>query len=173
MKKLFISYYKGEEEEIMLLAEELKLRGIFPWIDKQGGYYLGDSAPEKARYAIRQECYGMLFYATPRAFKRPFITNVELPEAIYLLEQSPGFILFAVPRYMDFKELSEMSIKILGTDLSTYHTQQIKNEDSKEQGLTINQFRNLADLVLRQKIKAHSKDKIDEIFNFQFSTREF
>ena len=58
MKKLFLCHYSGEAEEISLLAEELMLRGIIPWVDKYGGYYLGDSSPEVARRAIREDCFG-------------------------------------------------------------------------------------------------------------------
>jgi len=117
MKKLFLCHYSGDIEEIRLLAKELMLRGIVPWVDKNGGYFIGDSSPEVARLAIREECFGLLFYATPKAFDRPFITQVELPEAIHMREKSPEFILVAVPRGMDFSELSAKSVKTLGIDL--------------------------------------------------------
>ena len=172
MKKLFLCHYSGDAEEINLLAEELKLRGIIPWVDKQGGYYLGDSAPEAARRAIRDDCFGLLFYATPKAFERPFILNVEIPEAILVSEQNPEFILIAVPRGMDFNKLSEKSIKTFGVDLGTYHTQKIVPEDDGEQRSLINQLQNLANLILQKQLKAQSRIRTDGIFNLQFSTRE-
>lgn len=172
MKKLFLCHYNGDAKEISLLAEELMLRGIVPWVDKYGGYYFGDSSPEAARRAIREDCFGLLFYATPNAFKRPFITSVELPEAIRVREQSPDFILAAVPREIDFSQLSEKSIKTLGVDLGTYHTQQIKSEDGAEQCSLLNQFRSLAVLILRQQLYTQSRKRIERTFNLQFSTRE-
>jgi hypothetical protein len=172
MKKLFLCHYNGDAGEINLLAEELMLRGIVPWIDKCGGYYLGDSSPEAARRAIRDDCFGLLFYATPQAFERPFITNVELPEAICAMEQNPCFIIAAVPRGMNFNELSTKSVKTVGIDLGKFHTQQINTEDGTEQSSLINQFRNLAVLILRQQLDTQSRKCPKEIFSFQFSTRE-
>lgn len=172
MKKLFICHYSGDAEEISLLAEELMLRGIIPWVDKYGGYFLGDSSPEAARRAIREDCFGLLFYATPKAFDRPFITNVELPEAINMLEKDANFILAAVPRGMNFRDLSEKSMKTLGVDLGKYHTQQIKSEDGTEQLSLINQFRSLTALILRQQLYTQSRKRSEGTFKLQFSTRE-
>ena len=148
------------------------LRGIIPWVDKNGGYLIGDSSPEAARLAINEECFGLLFYATPKAFNRPFITQVELPEAIHMREQNSEFIIFAVPRDMNFNELTEKSVKTLGIDLGTYHTQQIKPKDGAEEFSLISQFQNLANLILRQQLDMQSRKRPEEIFSFQFSTRE-
>jgi len=172
MKKLFLCHYSGDIEEIRLLAKELMLRGIVPWVDKNGGYFIGDSSPEVARLAIREECFGLLFYATPKAFDRPFITQVELPEAIHMREKSPEFILVAVPRGMDFSELSAKSVKTLGIDLGTYHTQQIKSVDGAGEFSLINQFHSLAILILHQQLDAQSRKRPEGILSLQFSTRE-
>ncbi len=125
MKKLFICHYSGDAAEVYALAQELRLRGVIPWVDKQGGFLIGDSSPDEARRAIQEDCFGLLLYATPEVFERPFIRDVEVPAGIQAVERSKDFVLFAVPRRLSFSDLSKQSLNYFGMDLSKYHTQGI------------------------------------------------
>lgn len=104
------------------LANELRLRGVVPWIDRDGGFDLGDETQEKARQAIRDDSFGLLLYATQHVFDRPFIRWVEIDEAKRMKESNPGFILVAIPRGIDFPQLQELSKDKLGIDLSGFYT---------------------------------------------------
>ena len=78
MQQLFLCHYRGDAHEVVQLATILRLYGIRPWLDSQGGFLIGDSFVGEAKRVIQQDCFGMVFYATPEAFERPFIRRVEL-----------------------------------------------------------------------------------------------
>lgn len=121
MKKLFLSYYSGSAEELVCLAAELRLRGIVPWVDKQGGLLVGDDAEATARRAIREECFGLALYATDEAFRRPFIRDVEMDEATKARAADPSFLLFAIARGIAFEQVRRCGEAEFGVDLSRYH----------------------------------------------------
>ncbi len=110
MEKLFLCHYGGDAAEVRELAEELRLRGVAPWVDKEGGFSIGDENAGEAERAIGEDCFGLLFYATPEAFGRDFISQIEINKAMRRKEEGPSFVLFAVPRGIDFGELSAKSV---------------------------------------------------------------
>jgi hypothetical protein len=128
LKKLFLCHYCGDATEVRELALELRLHGILPWVDKQGGFSIADDCAAEARRAISEDCFGLLIYATERVFERPFIREVEMDQAIKAHESDLSFALFAVPRGISFKTLTERSQQHFGIDLSRFHTVDIPDD---------------------------------------------
>jgi hypothetical protein len=122
LKKFFLSHYNRNADEVQVLAEALRLHGIVPWVDKDGGFHVGDHSAAEARRAIHEDCFGLLFYATRPAFTRKFIRDVEIDEALQIKQSDPAFVLVAVPRRLTFQSLSDLSQKHFGQDLSLFHT---------------------------------------------------
>ena len=122
LKRLLLAHYHGDADEIAQLARMLRLHGIVPWVDKDGGFAVADDAELEARRAIREDCFGLLLYASANAFARPFIRDVEINEARKTRYADPNFALFAVPRRIDFTDLRQLSTQSFGFDLSQYHT---------------------------------------------------
>lgn len=121
LKKFFLCYHSAVAGEISEFATQLRLRGLVPWVDKQGGFNVGDDASQEAKRAILEDCSGFLFYATTAAFNSSFIRMVEIPSAIEAKRKDPNFTLFAVPRRLTFEQLKELSVRNFGQDLSAYH----------------------------------------------------
>lgn len=166
LKRLFLAHFNGDAQEIALLARMLRLHGVVPWVDKDGGFALADDAELEARRAIREDCFGLLLYASTNAFKRPFIRDVELDEARNAHRANPDFALFAVPRRIGFTDLRELSIQSFGFDISRYHALAVpENSDLNDAFAQI--ALHVIDRVFRRKV---SNDQ--ERLSLQFSTRE-
>lgn len=171
MKRLFLSHYNGDAGEVRGLATELRLRGVTPWVDKDGGFAVGDDSPGEARRAIREECFGLLLYATETVFTRPFIRDVEVPEARAALLSDPTYLLFAVPKGMDFAELHERSVRDFGFDLSASHAISIPAGVSGDALRTAHE--RVADEALERVLRGRRRRGDDGArFSLQFSTRE-
>ena len=99
--RLFICYFNKDFQEVLLLTDLLKLRGIPVWIDKKGGFSLGNPSPKIARKCLNEDCFGILFYATSDAFSRPFIQKVEIDEALKVKKNNPDFLIIPIPRGID------------------------------------------------------------------------
>src|SRR5688500_7789939 len=108
MKQLFLCHHREQAAEVEQLADALRLYGIKPWLDSQGGFQLGDSFTAEAKRVIRDACFGLLFYATPTTFERPFIRKIELNEAVQRRERDPNFVIITVLRCMTVLELGEL-----------------------------------------------------------------
>ena len=175
MKKIFICYYSGNRPEVNALVEELRIRGIEPWIDYDKGFRAGDATPSEARRALREDCFGLLFYATPEAFERDFIRKIELDQAIRLKEENKDFFLLAVPRRMSFSELAQLSLKTLGMDLSLFHSHPILDTDAE--GINPRplrpQFVEVANMILAKVLGRASQTKnATDFLSIHFNTRE-
>lgn len=134
MKKLFLAHYSGNAHELWELATELRLRGIVPWVDKAGGFAVADESEAAARHAIREDCFGLLLYATASVFDRPFIRDVEVNEALKVRQQDANFALFALPRGISYAELKTESQRSFNFDLGRYHTVSIPDGTDLQQG---------------------------------------
>jgi len=121
LKKLFVSYHSGSADEIAHLTSALRMRGIAPWVDKEGGFSVADECEAEARRAIREDCFGFVLYATENAFTRPFIRDVEMDEAAEVRSRDPHYLLFAIARGLDFGEVQRRSRAAFGLDLARYH----------------------------------------------------
>ena len=163
---MFLAHYNEDESELRELATELRLHGILPWVDKQGGFALGDILESEARRAIREDCFGLLLYATDQAFDRPFIRDIELDEAIKMSEKNVPFLLIAVPRGIDFSRLQERSLRSFGADLSKFHTVPIADDSLVQEA-----YSKIASEVLR-KVLHNSRFRHATSISLQYSTRE-
>ena len=166
LKRLFLSHYSGDVDEVSELATELRLRGIIPWVDRDGGFSIGDELETEARRAIREDCFGLLLYATNRVFDRPFIRNVEIAEAKRVRESNSNFVLFAVPRGIGFDQLERRSLEGYGVDLSAFHSIGINQTDGIGASLA-----NVAYAVLERFLSRPAGPGPSRI-SLQYSTRE-
>lgn len=167
VKKLFLAHYSGDAGEVRRLAAALRLRGIIPWVDKEGGFLIADDSETAARRAIREECFGLLLYATRDVFSRPFIRDVEIDEAYKVYQSDPSFSLFAVPRKIGFADLAEHSQKNFGFDLASFHTVSIGDNAD----LT-NLLGKVATEVLHKRLRDSATIAHSDHVSLQFSTRE-
>jgi hypothetical protein len=172
LEKLFLCHYSGDVTEVVTLAEELRLRGVAPWVDKQGGFSVGDENAGEAERAIGEDCFGLLFYATPEAFGRVFIRQIEINKALRRKEEDPSFVLFAVPRRIGFGELSERSIAVFGTDLAVYASQEIKGPGGEDESALRLQLGAVAAGVLDKVLARACEGGVADTLQMQFSTRE-
>ena len=172
LEELFLCHSSGDAPEIRVLAEELRLRGVAPWVDKDGGFQVGDQNADEAERAIDEDCFGLLFYATPEAFFSDFIRQVEVRRAARRKEEDSSFVLFAVPRHMSFGELSERSIETFGIDLAAYSSRAIDVADGEAGKPLRERLGVVADEVLDKVIRRAREKGITSVLQMQFSTRE-
>lgn len=165
-KRLFLAHYSGDAEEVRELAIELRLHGIVPWIDKEGGFAIADDCEAEARRAIREDCFGLLLYGTRDAFARPFIRKVEVDEALKVCHADPEFALFVVPRGIGFKEVRKLSRRCFGTDLAAYHTVPIDG-DAHVEGARAKIASDVLERLLRR-----AAPQPGGTVSLQFSTRD-
>jgi hypothetical protein len=111
----------------------------------------------------------LLFYATPEAFSRDFIRQVEIQKAIRCKAEDPSFVLFALPRRMGFGDLSRKSLETFGTDLASYASQEIKGGDTQYLGP---QFCTVARDVLDKVLSTTREQTEGSVLQMQLSTRE-
>jgi len=137
-----------------------------PWVDKDGGFSIGDECESEARRAISQDCFGLLLYATAEAFARPFIRNIEIDEARKVQAQNPAFALFAVPRRLTFSQLAQLSGDGFGFDLSRYHTISIPESTNLEDALAG------AAMHVVERVLRHAAARGRERLSLQYSSRE-
>ena len=166
MKVLFLSHYHKDVEEVRQLATELRLHGIVPWIDKDGGFNLGDNNEDKARRVIQEESFGLILYATGNVFDSPFINRVEIQAAKSMKKQDPQFLLVAIPRSIDFADLEKLSTKHFHFNLSDFHSIEIpRGIDIKPKFGEIS--RHILSCILKKSIH-----QINGRFSMQVCTRE-
>jgi hypothetical protein len=180
IKKLFLAHHSRYAAEVYYLATELQLRGIAPWMDKRGGFQVADESEAEARRAIREDCFGLLLYASRSAFRRWFITNVEVATALKVrieAEQQGGtFDAFAVPRGITFSTLKRLSEETYGEDLTKFHSVGIPRKAGLSSAQDMRLFaakceqiaREVAGKVLRRAARVNGKGAL----SLQFSTRE-
>jgi SMODS-associated and fused to various effectors sensor domain len=172
--KLFLCHHSKYADEINVLADELRMRGIVPWVDKEGGFSIADQNIDEARRAIREDCFGLLFYATRSAFGRDFITKVELPTALQCHDSDSSYVFAVVPRGISFSELSQLSIEHFGRDFAGFHSHGIPDlsglpsPDLELQG----HCRAVSTEVLEKRLKGMGAQHTGHVFELQFSTRD-
>lgn len=123
VNRVFISYQHKDSRFAHLMAEELQLRGIIPWVDKKpGGFAAGDESEATARRVIAEEVSGFVLVLTEHTWESDFIKRIEVPEAIYRKRRDPSFWLCVVsPDY----RMSCVSAKMLekwNIDLAKFHS---------------------------------------------------
>lgn len=166
INRLYLAHHHSAASEVHMLAEQLRLHGIVPWVDKSGGFKIADHSPTEARRAISEDCFGLLLYATEAAFDSGFIRNIEIDEALRRHRQDPNFMLFTVPRNMSFSDLRSLSMSRFGFDLSPFHTVAIPQGADIEES-----FRRVANGVV-ERLLLRARDAGASFLSLQFSTRE-
>jgi hypothetical protein len=141
-------------------------------VDKDGEFKLGDESAGEADRAIIEDCFGLLFYATPKAFGSDFVRQVEIRRALRRKEGDPLFVLFAVPRRMGFGELSKRSIEAFGVDLAAYSSRALELPDGEAGAALREQLCAVADEVLDKVLVLAGKTALGGALRMQFSTRE-
>lgn len=164
ISKLFMSHYNGYAAEVGELVTELRLRGVVPWVDKDGGFTVGDHSEVEARRAIREDCFGLALYASSEVFERPFIRDVEMDEAKRTLIRSDDFIVFALPRSLSFEELARRSVESFALDLSPYHTHKVSEGD-------LDSFCTIAAEIVTRVLRRAAQASPTTL-HLQYSTRE-
>ena len=172
LAQIFLCHAGEDAQEIRSLAAELKLRGVVPWVDKDGGFKVGDESTGEAERAIDEDCFGLLFYATPEAFGSDFIRQVEIRRALRRKEEDPSFALFAVPRRMGFGELSKRSIETFGVDLAAYSSRALEGTDGGDDHALRERLGVVADEVLDKVLVLAGETDLGGTLRMQFSTRE-
>ena len=172
---LFLCHSSGFAHEIGALAQELRLRGIPPWVDRDGGFGFGGNCQTEARRVISDpgETFGLLLYATPGVFDRPFISNIELPSAIARKDGDDSYMLTAVTRKLSRGDFSSESQKHLGIDLNKYHGASIATQDDEKiNDLPLRpQLRKVALGILQQRLPAILKSDA-LLVGINFCTRD-
>jgi hypothetical protein len=166
LRRLFLAHYSGDASEVSGLAAALRLRGVVPWVDKDGGFSIADECESEARRAISHDCFGLLLYATAEAFTRPFIRNIEINEARKVQAHDPAFALFAIPRRLTFSQLAQLSVDSFGFDLSKYHTISIPESANLEDTHAS------AAMYVVERVLRHAAARGRERLSLQFSSRE-
>jgi hypothetical protein len=172
LKEIFLCHAGEDAPEIRVLAEELRLRGVAPWVDKEGGFKVGDESASEAERAIDEDCFGLLFYASPKAFGSAFIRQVEVRRALRRKDREPSFVVFAVPRRMGFRQLSERSIEEFGLDLAAYSSRALESADGENAEELRPWLAAVADEVLDKVLVLADEADIGGELQMQFSTRE-
>ena len=168
--KLFLCHHRDEAAVVSRLARKLRLRGVVPWVDQEGGFSLGDGNAAEARRAIREDCRGLLLYATPGALERPFIRDVELDAAVRAKASDDRFVLVAVPCGIGFDELATLSMATIGSDLSQYASIRLEPAELGR-GLDL-QLEEVSRRVLSRVVADAAAEETPTAFAMQFSTRE-
>lgn len=172
LKGIFLCHAGEDAQEIRMLAEELRLRGVVPWVDKQGGFKVGDESAGEAERAIDEDCFGLLLYSTPNAFGSDFIRQVEVRRALRLRERDPSFIVFAVPRRMGFGELSKRSTEEFGLDLAAYSSRALEGAEGETAEELRSRLATVADEVLEKVLALAAQTGLAGTLPMQFSTCE-
>lgn len=171
LEEIFLCHAGNDAPEIRMLSEELRLRGVAPWVDKDGGFRVGDESAGEAERVIGEDCFGLLFYATHEAFGSDFIRQVEVRRAVRRKEEEASFVLFAVPRRMGFGELSERSIEAFGVDLAAYSSRALEGAGDGAGGPLRPWLGATANEVLDQ-VLGRARGRVFGTLQMQFSTRE-
>jgi hypothetical protein len=172
VKKLFLCHPREAAAEVHRFADALRLRGVVPWVDQQGGFSLGDAHVDEARRVIREECFGLLLYATADAFASDFIRRIELREAIHAKDDDAAFVLFALPRRLGFDHLSRLSTAAFGVDLANFASRSLVAPGVTAEGTALDAL--FADVAsdLARKVLRRDPRRDGTTLQLQYSTRE-
>jgi len=122
-KQLFVSHFHEDDAYVDVLTRALRAHGIVPWVDHDRGLAVSDLTESEIQRAIRDECQGLLFFASgPQAFTRPVIRKTEIYEGRKRRDADPHFLLFAVPRGITFERMQQLSQTHFGYDLAQFNT---------------------------------------------------
>jgi hypothetical protein len=168
--KVFVSHWSGDSEDVKALNGELRLHGIFPWVDKDGGFRLGDDTQTAVRHVLEREASGLLLYATKTALSRKFITRLEIESAIRIKERNPNFMLVVIACGIGFNEISTWALENFGFDLANFHSHVIPR--GVPRGALGSHFQQIAVLATNKILHTAAQDVESKGYlSMQFLTR--
>lgn len=134
---VFLSHQHDSIGSITQLADELRFRGIVPWVDKlPGGFRAGDDSEHEARRVIKNESSAFVLYLTDRALCSDFIGRIELPEALLRKQREPSYPIVVISPHYRFSELRSLTKEHFGFDLAQAHGYTRSGDETTEQFLT-------------------------------------
>lgn len=120
--RVFLSYQHESFAAISQLADELRFRGIVPWVDKlPGGFKAGDHSEREARRVIQEESSAFVLYLTEKVLCSDFIRCIEIPEARLRQRRDPSYPLVVVSPDYRFGALRTLTKDHFGVDLTPAH----------------------------------------------------
>lgn len=119
-EKTFISYSRENLDEVIILAGELKARGLRLWRD------LSDLAPgrpteEQIRMALAEECESFLVYLTPESLQSEYVMRVELQAALDRWRRDRQFTIIPVFRGVTIPQVGAATMSQTGRDITIFH----------------------------------------------------
>ena len=167
IRPVFICHHQKWREEVHQLADELRLRGVVPWVDVQGGFKIGDHTTTEARRAIREDSFGTIAYATPGVFERPFIRDTEIPTALAAWDDDHRYLLSVVARGQGYDQISADSRLHIGRDLGPFTGRKVGDDPVERQAC----FGVIGRELLEQSLDRFAPGQPERVA-FQFSTRD-
>lgn len=129
----FLSYEHHSAAEIQLLAQELRYRGVVPWVDRlPGGFKAGDQSEQEARRVIDENASELVLFLTPEVLDSHFIRTIEIPQALYRRAVDPAFrIVVASPSY-GFGAMRDLTKTHFDIDLTSAHGYAKRDDETIE-----------------------------------------
>lgn len=158
---VFISYQHRDRRLASLLAQELQLRGVIPWVDKTpGGFAAGDPSEAAARRVIGEAASGFVLVLTKHTWCSDFIKTIEVPEALARLRRDPHFWGCVVSPEYGMGEISSTMREQWGADFTQFHGYS-RNRRARE---SVQSFMNrVATEVLRKHLDTQAPANVDRI----------
>lgn len=171
VRPLFVCHESARfDGRVRWLVDEMRLRGLIPWVAQDGGFHLGDEQESEARHVIGSVAGGTVVYVADGLLWREFVRRVELPAAIRRKRLDPfirilrpwtaRYVLTGVLDGVTAESFGEESRQLLGYDLTRHTMHRLRDDD----------FSAASRALLRQQLVC-LPGRPDEI-SFQFSTRE-
>lgn len=104
---VFLSYRRGDVEEVKYLQQRLKIYGMRAWRDVTN-LGVGDFTHDEIVHAIEQESDAFVIYLTPRCLESDFIWDVEVPTALRRWEREHAFKIVPILRGVSRQEVQNV-----------------------------------------------------------------
>ena len=119
MHKIFLSYRRNNLDEVLLLANQLKARGLSTWQDVSD-LSLGRPTEQQIRDALALECDGFLVYLTKDSLESDYVMKVELLAALRQRDDDPEFAIIPVFRGISIADAKDATVAVVGRDITTF-----------------------------------------------------
>lgn len=119
MAKIFLSYKRKDLDEVVMLANQLKARGLSTWQDVSD-LSLGRPTEQQIRDALALECVGFLVYLTKDSLESDYVMKVELAAALRQRDDDPGFAIIPVFRGISIADAKDATVAVVGRDITTF-----------------------------------------------------
>jgi hypothetical protein len=117
MAKIFLSYSRKNLDEVVMLANQLKARGLGTWQDVRD-LSPGTPTEEQIRDALAQDCDGFLVYLTRQSLESGYVMKIEVPAALRQSDDDPGFAVIPVFRGISIADARDATLRAVGRDIT-------------------------------------------------------